>query len=412
MSNTEALTSVPRSGNRLLVLVAAACAISLLSFGVRATFGLFTAPWSQANGQSIEVFALAIAIQNICWGISQPFAGAFADKFGPWKVLAIGSLLYGLGTILTGFSKDPLSLYLTAGVLTGLGQGGASYVTVLGILGKLVPAEKRSWALGIGTAAGSLGQFAVVPVGQSMIDSMGWSMAATILGITITATVLLSSVFRGESTAGVAQGADLGLKTTVTAAFGHGSYVLLFFGFFVCGFQLAFVTTHLPAYLTAKGFAPSVGAWGIAVIGLFNVLGAYFAGVLGAKLPRRWLLSALYAGRALAIIGLISLPPSTTVLMVFCASMGLLWLSTVPLTSGLLALMFGTRYLATLFGIIFFGHQIGSFLGAWLGGYIFARTGNYDLMWWLSALLGFAAAIIHMPIRERVAPRFAEPSPT
>jgi MFS family permease len=395
-----------------LLVVAAGCVISLTSFGVRSAFGLFTEPWSAAQGYGRDVFALAIAIQNICWGIAQPFAGALADRFGSWRVLAAGGLLYGVGTILAAYSSDPLSLHLTAGVMAGLGMGGASYVTVLGVLGRIASAEQRSWVLGIGAAAASLGQFLIVPLGQAFVDAYSWPTALIFLGFSAGSTVILALAFRGRDTsAPAAKESDLGLKTTLGAAFGYSSYLLLFCGFFVCGFQLAFITTHMPAYLTALGFTSTVAAWGIAIIGLANIAGAYLAGVLGAKYSKRNLLAAVYFMRGASIAIFILLPPSTIVLFIFCAVMGLLWLSTAPLTSGLVAVMFGTRYLTTLFSVVFFGHQIGSFMGAWLGGIIFTMTGNYDLMWWLSVLLSFFAAVLHMPIAEKAAPRFAVASP-
>lgn len=392
----------------LLIVIAAGCLISLTSFGVRSTFGLFTEPWSLDRGYGREVFALAIAIQNICWGIGQPFAGALADKFGSWRVLAIGGLIYGLGTALAAFATDPVTLHLTAGVMVGLGMGGASYVTVLGVFGRIVPDDQRSWVLGVGTAAGSLGQFIMVPLGQAFIDAYGWETAFVLLGLSVGSAVVLSLPFRvyGSVHKTTAE-TDLGITNTLKAALGHSSYVFLFCGFFVCGFQLAFITTHMPAYLTALGFSSTTAAWGIGVIGLFNIVGAYAAGMLGAKYSKRWLLSVLYALRGLSIAAFLLLPVSTLTLMTFCALMGLLWLSTAPLTSGLVAIMFGTRYLTTLFGVVFFGHQIGSFLGAWLGGITFSQTGNYDLMWWASILLSLFAAILHMPIVERPAPRFA-----
>ncbi len=391
----------------LVLILLCGCLISLLTFGLRSSFGLFTGPVSMTHGWSREVFALAMAIQNLAWGIGQPLGGALADRFGPARVLAGGGALYALGLALMAFSATPGALHLSAGVLVGFGMGGASYITVLAALGKIVPPEDRSWALGLATAAGSLGQFLLLPLGQAFIAAYGWQVTALLLAGGAAAVPLLAAAFADARPAPAMAGLEIGLLTTLRAAFAHPSYLLLLTGFFVCGFQLAFVTIHMPPYLTDRGSDASLAAWAIALIGLFNIVGAYVAGMLGAQHSNKMLLCAIYLGRAVAVALFMTLPLTPASVLLFAAAMGLLWLSAVPPTSGLVALMFGTRYMATLFGIVYLNHQLGSFVGVWLGGWLYARTGSYDVVWWLSVVLSLAAALVHLPIAERPAPRFA-----
>jgi MFS family permease len=349
-----------------------------------------------------------MAIQNLGWGIAQPIGGALADRFGPARVLAGGGLLYALGLALTALSTTPGALYLSAGVLVGFGMGGASYITVLAALGKIVPPARRSWALGVATAAGSLGQFLLLPLGQAFIAAYGWQITALLLAAMAATVPALASAFAGARPAPSTEAEpELGLSETLRAAFGHPSYLLLLTGFFVCGFQLAFVTIHLPPYLADRGIDASLAAWSLALIGLFNIVGAYLAGVLGERHSNKMLLCWLYLGRAVATALFLTFPITPVSVLLFAAAMGLLWLSAVPPTSGLVALMFGTRYMATLFGIVFLNHQLGSFVGVWLGGLLYERTGSYDVVWWLSVVLSLAAAMVHLPIAERPAPRFA-----
>lgn len=400
---------VPGSGGGSLpsafrIALVAGCALALLSFGLRGTFGLFMAPLSVARGWDREVFALAVAIQNMAWGIGQPLAGVFADRWGAARVVVVGGVLYALGLAAAPFADTPLMLHLTVGVLTGLGMGGASYITVLAALGRMAPEAQRSWALGLGTAAGSLGQFLVVPLGQAFIGTYGWADAFLLLAALGALMPLLAFGLRGDRpvprpVAGAPQPGET-VARVVADAFRLPSYRLLVAGFFVCGFQLAFITVHMPPWLADLGLDPSVAALGIALVGLFNVAGGYAAGVLGARHSRRLLLSGIYLGRAVAVALFVTLPVTPLTVALFGAAMGLLWLSTVPLTSGLVAMFFGTRHLATLFGIIFFGHQVGSFLGVWLGAAILSATGSYDMAWWLSVVLGIFAALVHLPIRE------------
>jgi predicted MFS family arabinose efflux permease len=390
-----------------LILVCG-CLVSLLTFGLRSSFGLFTGPVSTTFGWSREVFALAMAIQNLAWGLGQPLGGALADRFGAARVLAGGGILYALGLALMAVGTTPGALHLSAGMLVGVGMCGASYITVLAALSKVVPPERRSWALGLGTAAGSFGQFLLVPLGQAFIATYGWQPTALLMAGTAATVPFLASVFAGAKAVPSMDAApEFGLAQTLRAAFEHPSYLLLITGFFVCGFQLAFVTIHMPPYLTDRGIDASLAAWALALIGLFNIVGAYVAGLLGARRSNKLLLCGIYLGRAVAIALFMTLPITPVSVLLFAAAMGLLWLSAVPPTSGLVALMFGTRYMATLFGIVFFSHQLGSFAGVWLGGWLYERTGSYDVVWWLSVVLSLAAALIHLPIAERPAPRFA-----
>ena len=383
------------------LIVVCGCLISMISFGPRASLGLFLMPLSSERDWSREVFALSLAIQNLVWGFGQPAFGAIADRYGEVRVIVIGALLYAAGLALTAVADAPLLMHLAAGVLIGLGIAGSAFALVIAAFGKLLPIEARSWAFGMAMAAGSLGQFLFAPIGQAFISSFGWQNALYLLAAIMLVVPLLALGLR--SRAGAAP-PDMGPPQSLGQALGealrHRSYNLLVTGFFVCGFQVAFITVHMPAYLADVGLDPSYGAWSLAIIGLFNVIGAYSAGVLGGRWPKRSILCWIYALRALAVAVFILTPISPASVLIFSAVIGLLWLSTVPPTSGLVAVMFGPRYLGTLFGIVFLSHQLGSFLGIWLGGVSYERLGSYDLFWWVSIALGFAAAIVHYPIRE------------
>lgn len=388
------------------------CLISLLTFGLRSSFGLFNEPISATFGWSREVFAVSMAIQNLAWGIGQPIGGALADRFGSARILVAGGMLYAVGLALMAFSDSPATMHLTAGVLVGLGMGGASYIIVLAALAKIVSPERRSWALGLGTAAGSLGQFLVVPLGQSFIAAYGWQTAALLLAAMAAVVPLLASAFAGASEDTQQQNeVEISFGKTLSIAFRHPSYILLLAGFFVCGFQLAFVTIHMPPYLTDNGIDGTTAAWAIGIIGLFNIFGAYLSGIIAAGGGKKTVLAALYLGRALVTAAFVMLPLTPVSLMLFSAAMGLLWLSTVPPTSGLIAVMFGTRYMATLFGLVFLNHQLGSFLGVLLGGWLFDQTGSYDVAWWTCILLAVLAALVHLPIAERRAPQMSAGTP-
>jgi MFS family permease len=385
-----------------MVLIAVGCAIALIAFGPRSALGQFLAPLSFDRGWGREAFSLAIAIQNLLWGAAQPFAGAFADRFGPVRVLCAGAILYAAGLVGMATSTSVIGLDLTAGVMIGFGLAGCSFPMVIGALGKLVPDNWRGFAFGAGTAAGSFGQFLYSPLAHSLIQAFSWQTALLIFAGTLMLVLPLSLMLATPSAAPVAGAVKpQSSRHALVEAFGHRSYVLLVLGFFTCGFQLAFVTVHLPSYLVDRGLGAEAGAWTIGLIGLFNIVGSLSAGWLSGKMPKRYLLSIIYFGRAAAIVGLITLPPSTASVLVFGAVTGLLWLSAVPPTSGLVALMFGTRWLTMLFGFAFFSHQVGGFLGVWLGGWAFEATGSYDVIWWLSVFFGVASAVINLPIVEK-----------
>jgi predicted MFS family arabinose efflux permease len=386
-------------------VIAIACGsfIVLLSFGIRSSFGLFLQPMSLDLGWGREVFALAMAIQNLLWGLSQPFVGAIADKWGTARTVVGGGLLYALGVYLMSTTGSPPELYFSAGVLVGFALSGTAFGVVLAAVGRSVPAERRSVALGITTAVGSLGQFLLPPIGQAFLAAYGWQTALALLAFGSIAMVLAAGGLRGRPEAS-SQGEQT-IGQALTEARQHSGYLYLTAGFFVCGWHLAFIAVHLPAYLADAGISTEVAAWCLALIGLFNVVGSYVSGVLGGRLSKKYCLSFLYLTRSVVILAFIMLPLTVGSALLFSAAMGLLWLSTVPLTSGLVAQIFGPRYMGTLFGIVFLSHQIGSFLGVWLGGYLYDVYGSYDLIWWLSIALGLVAALLHWPIDERAVPR-------
>jgi MFS family permease len=391
------------------LIVLCGCIISLLSFGPRAVLGLFLNPQSQANEWGRDVFGLAIALQNIIWGIAQPPAGMLADRFGTLRILFAGGILYGLGLALMAYSTTPLLLDLSAGALIGFGLAGCSFSMVLGAFGKLLPERWRLLAFGAGTAAGSFGQFLYAPITISLISLVGWQQTLVVFGASMLLVLPLSLPLATRSAAeaqrkGVQQQS---LMEALSEAFRHRSYVLLVLGFFTCGFQLAFITVHLPAYLMDRGLSAEVGGWTIGVIGLFNIIGSLSAGWLGNMMPKRYLLSIIYLLRGLAILAFIMFPVSAFSAIAFGAFMGLLWLSTVPPTNGIIALIFGTRWFTTLAGFAFFSHQVGSFLGVWLGGVVVQRTGSYDPVWWLAVLFGLLSAVVNLPIVEKPVARLA-----
>ncbi len=394
-------------------IIAAGCAISMLGFGPRSVIGFFQLPIITDNGWGRDVFGFAIAVQNLMWGLGQPFAGAVADRFGVTRVLIGGLLLYGAGLILMTVSTTPLTFTVTSGVLIGLGLSGCSFNLVLAAFGKLLPPEKRPMALGFGTAAGSMGQFLFSPLAVGLIDATGWKMSLLVFAAMLLATAPLAFVLatQARSATPEPEGDRRTLMQVLSHAFGHASYVLLVLGFFTCGFQLAFITIHLPAYLKDVGIDPKIGPWVLALIGLFNIVGSIGSGYVMTRMPRRYLLAVIYALRSFAIIALIMLPPSPTLALAFGAAMGLFWLSTVPPTSSLVMTMFGTRDMAMLYGFAFFSHQVGGFLGGWLGGVFYEWYGSYDLVWWGSIALGFASAAINLPIIEKAAPSRAAAQP-
>jgi len=386
------------------VVVACGCLIAMISFGPRSSLGFFLTPLSQTNHWGRDVFAFAVAIQNLLWGIGQPFAGGIADRFGTNRVLCVGAALYALGLAIMARSTTPEELSLSAGVLIGLGLSGCSFNIVLGAFGKLLPEKWRSLAFGAGTAAGSFGQFLYSPIAVALMDNFGWQQALLIFaGVTLLILPLSLALATPVATAGQSSVSKptQSARQAFAEAFGHRSYVLLVLGFFTCGFQLAFITVHLPAYLIDRGLSVVVGGWTLAVIGMFNIIGSLGSGLLSTRMPKRYLLSSIYFTRAAAIVAFITIPASPTSTLVFGAVTGLMWLSTVPPTSALVAVMFGTRWLAMLFGFAFFSHQVGGFLGVLIGGIAFERTGSYDLVWWLSVLFGVLSAVINLPIVEK-----------
>lgn len=397
----------PRRWRSPTVIIVAGCLIVLLTLGTRAGFGLWLAPVSRDFGWGREVFALAVAIQNLVWGLAQPFAGALADRYGAARVMAVGGVVYAAGMVLMTDASSPLMLHLSLGVLVGLGMAGASFTVVLAAFGRLVPEERRSVALGLGTAAGSLGQFLLVPLGQAFLDRYGWATALMLLAFLPLLVVPLSGALAGRAST-FTRGTPQSVGAAIREASGHRGYKLLVAGFFVCGFHVGFIAVHLPAYLVDLGMAKETGAWALAMIGLFNIAGAYLSGVLGGRYSKKHLLSGLYLSRGMVIAIFVIVPPSVTSVLVFSAAMGFLWLSTVPLTSGLVAQIFGPRHMGMLFGFVFLGHQIGSFLAIWLGGYFYDTTGSYTVVWWVAVALAVAAAVIHWPIDERAV---ARPSP-
>jgi MFS family permease len=386
------------------VILICGCLIGLITFGPRSAFGFFLGPMSAANGWGRDVFALALALEMLLWGAGQPFSGALADRFGAVWVLIGGLLLYIAGIVWMAYASTPLELHLSAGVLIGFGLAGCSFSMVIGAFGKLMPERWRSLSFGAGTAAGSFGQFLFSPLAVALMDHVGWRNTLLIFAVILLSCLPLSLALAAPKAAsGAPQRAAprQSVRQALTEAFGHRSFLLLVLGYFTCGFQLFFIAIHLPAYLVDRGLSVSIGGWALAIVGLFNIFGAVGAGWLAGILPKRFILSSIYLARALAIAVFIALPPSPAATLVFAAVIGLLWLSTIPPTSALVMLMFGPRWLTMLLGIAFFSHQVGGFLGVWLGGLLFERTGSYDVVWWLAIIFGVLSALINLPIVEK-----------
>jgi predicted MFS family arabinose efflux permease len=375
--------------------------ILTLAMGIRHGFGLFLQPMSADLHWGRETFALALAVQNLVWGVTQPFAGMIADKYGAGRVLIGGTVLYGLGLVTMAHAATPLMMVLTAGVLIGTGLSGVTFSVVSGVLGRAFPPEKRSMALGISAAAGSFGQFAVLPLTQYLLTHIGWyGTLLTLAGVSLL-TMPLAAAMVERNLGAHAHLFKQSAGQAMREALGHRGYVLLTLGFFVCGFQVVFIGVHLPSYLLDKGLPANVGVTALALIGLFNIVGTYTAGWLGGKISKKYILSAIYFGRTVVIALFLLLPLSALTVYAFAIGLGLLWLSTVPPTNGIVAQIFGVRYLAMLSGFTFLSHQIGSFLGAWLGGLMFDRTGSYNVVWYLAIALGIVAGLLNLPIDER-----------
>jgi predicted MFS family arabinose efflux permease len=392
------------------VIIISGCLVAMVNFGVRTSFGLFTGPISEAHAWPREIFSFGLALQNLLWGIATPMAGALADRYGAARVLMTGAIFYAVGTLVMAFAEAPWVFHASAGILVGIGVAMSSFGIVMAALGRIVPPEKRSWAFGIATAAGSLGQFIFAPLGGALISAYGWQnalvvLAASTLLILVFAMPLMAQNTPGSKTA--AGEADITMRQAIGGAFGNSSYMMLVSGFFVCGFQLAFITVHLPPYLAEHGITKEFAGLAMGAIGLFNVVGSYTAGMIGGRYQKKIPLSLIYILRSISIVAFIMLPITTTTTMIFTATIGFLWLSTVPLTMGLVTVMFGTRYMATLYGFVFLSHQLGSFFGVWLGGRLYDQFGSYDPVWWMGVGLGVFAALIHLPIREARATKFA-----
>lgn len=389
------------------VVIAAGILCLIIAMGIRQSFGIFLSPIAVDLDVGRQIFGLAIAWQNLLWGLAQPITGAIADQFGATRVTIFGAALYAAGLALAAFSSDPLGLNVTLGMLVGLALAGTTYGTVLGAVGRVVPPEKRSMAFGICTAAGSFGMFAVVPGAQALLDAMSWRDAFLVLAICVGLLAPLAFGFAGSDRLIRRHGGGQSIIAAIGEARSHSGYWLLNAGFFVCGFHVAFVATHLPAYLADQGLPPSISAWSLAMIGLFNIFGSYLFGVLGGRFRQKWVLSAIYAARAVVIGLFIALPLSGATAVAFGAAIGFLWLGTVPLTSGLVARVFGVRYLSMLYGVVFASHQLGAFLGAWGGGLAYDLLGSYDSVWLASIGLALFATLIHLPINDQPLARLA-----
>ena len=389
----------------LTAILVCGSVIVMIAMGVRHGLGLFLGPMSTDLGWNREVFSLAIALQNLFWGAAQPLAGGLADRYGAPRVIVGGALMYAAGLALMTVSAVPIAFSLTAGVLIGLALSGVTYSVIYGVVGRSFPEHKRSQAMGYIAAAGSFGQFLTVPLEQWLIGGMGWSSALLVLGLIALIMAPMALGLREPKRVLVAGSQTI--REALNEAFHNGSFWLLTAGYFVCGFQVVFIAIHLPAYLKDYGLGPNIAVTALALIGLFNIIGTWAAGSLGARLPKKYLLTGIYATRSLVIALFLLAPLSPLSVYLFASMMGLLWLSTIPLTNGIVGVVFGVRYLAMLGGFVFFSHQIGSFFGVWLGGVIYDRTGNYNAVWMIALALGIFAALINLPIREKPLARLA-----
>ena len=393
----------PTSPNAISIGQVLACgaAIVTLSMGIRHGFGLWLQPITQSQGWTRETFSFAMAIQNLSWGIFGIFAGMVADRFGAFRVIIGGAFLYALGLVGMAFSPTGFLFTLTAGVLIGAAQAGTTYAVIYGVIGRNISADRRSWAMGVAAAAGSFGQFLMVPTEGFLISSLGWQQALLILGGAVLLIMPLALGLRESSFAGGQRPKrEQTIVQALREAFKYPSFQLLMAGYFVCGFQVVFIGVHMPSYLKDKGLSPQVGSYALALIGLFNVFGTYAAGVLGEKLAKKNILATIYFSRAIVIAIFLLAPLSPASVYIFSSLMGLLWLSTVPVTNAAVAQIFGIQHLSMLSGFIFFSHQIGSFIGVWLGGYLYDRNGSYDIVWYIAIALGIFAGLVNLPVRE------------
>jgi len=385
-----------------ILAISCACLISLLAFGPRSAMGFFQLPILQDNGWDRSTFGMAMALQNLAWGMGQPLFGYVADRFGAWRVLAAGSLLCAAGLTIMAFAPSPAWLHIGGGLLVGLGVGACSFGVVMASMARLVRAERRSFAFGLATASGSVGMFAFAPISQGLIDNLGWSDSLLVFSAVMLLIPLLGVTLRGNASTShfAAQEFEQTAREALREAFASRGYLLLTSGFFVCGFQVAFITAHFPAYINDLGLAASWAVIAISLIGFFNILGSLASGFIGQRYPKPTLLVWIYLLRSVLVSAFLLIPASPLTVVVFSILMGILWLSTVAPTNALVAVIFGTRYLGMLGGIVFLSHQLGSFLGVWMGGVLYDRTGSYDAVWWLGVALGLFAAVVHWPIRE------------
>lgn len=385
---------------RWLVIMLAGATLVSATLGIRQVFGLFLQPISLELGTGFQLFSLAIAVQNLVWGLSSPFFGAAADRYGPWRVAAIGALLYGGGLFLMASYVTEAGIFMGQ-ILVGLGLGSAGISIAIGAVARAAPPEKRSLAMGLVTSFGSFGQFALVPVTQILMVTGGWQFALLMLSVIMASMVAVAMGLRTPAgSARPIEGPDLTIGAALQQAVSSRDYILLTVGFFVCGLQLVFITTHLPTYLQDAGLSPNISSWALALIGLFNIIGAFICGWLGGVVSKKKSLATVYLLRGITIAAFILIPPTPVTALLFGACMGLLWLGTIPLTSGLIVVFFGPRYLSMLYGLVFLSHQIGSFVGAWLGGIWYDWFGNYEAMWWLNAAAGLFAFAVNWAIRE------------
>ncbi|CAH8233507.1 MFS transporter [Vibrio aestuarianus] len=395
---------------RFPLLVWLGIGILIICLGIRQSFGIFMLPISEHFSMGREFFSFAIALQNLLFGVFQPFVGMAADRWGAKRIIILGAISYALGLYLTSIATTPSLLYLTLGGLVGLGLSATSYVIVLGAVAKVVPAEHAAKAFGLTTAAGSFGMFVMIPGAQTLLADVGWQGTLQIFAMLCSAMIAFALFMKKVDPAvNLAQGMvnQQTLKQALREAFSHRSYWLIHAGFFVCGFHVMFIATHLPSYLADKQLPASSAAMALAYVGIFNIFGSYFWGVMGDRFNKRYVMTALYLMRTVVIGGFVTLPVTEQTAAIFGAAIGFCWLGTVPLTSGLVRQIFGARYLSTLYGLVFFTHQVGSFLGAWVGGRIYDYYGSYEPIWWSTVVLALLAALIHLPINDKPMPRLA-----
>lgn len=395
---------------RFPLLVWMGIAILIVSLGIRQSFGIFMLPISDTFNTGREFFSFTIALQNLLFGVFQPFVGMASDRWGPRRIIILGAVAYSAGLYLTSITTDPSWLYLTLGTLVGFGLSATSYVIILGAVARVVPAEHTAKAFGLTTAAGSFGMFAVIPGAQALLSNIGWQSALQIFALLCCLMIAFASFIKNtniSSKKNTPIDDSQSLSQALKEAFNHRGYWLIHAGFFICGFHVMFIATHLPSYLADKGLPITSAAMALAYVGIFNIFGSYFWGVMGDKFDKRYVMTSLYLIRSVVIAGFVVLPITVDTATIFGAAIGFCWLGTVPLTSGLVRQIFGSRYMSTLYGLVFFTHQVGSFLGAWVGGLMYDYYGSYEPIWWSTVVLALCAALIHLPINHRPVPRLA-----